>query len=143
MLLRRFILATVCAILSAGCGQEQDKPEPVDLTGTSIVWQGRMYEDGVLLARFDATMECLYTLNIYRSGSPYVVLTDGSFYCGNVRASGCYSRNSETIYVLKSDTAEMSSFEHEVIHWATGLGTEGHDTVYFSLCSGQKFNYPM
>jgi len=124
-------------LLLPACGQDQSQPAQVDISMTSIVWQGYANEDPVLLRKFNETMECLNSFGFFHEGYPYVVVVEDIFTCGAYKDKlGCYSAN--TVFFAQSayeSTLYFEVFKHEVIHWATGLGIENETTApYFTQC---------
>jgi hypothetical protein len=130
------IMLLVLILIGIGCGQE---PYNVDISNTTIVWQGYANEDSNLLARFDETMSCLNMLGVNKTGYPYVIVVQDTFLCGsNQNASGCWVESSDIVYItslyFQVICIGLDVFKHEAIHWATRLGNEAHDTIYFTQC---------
>ena len=121
-------------LFNSGCGQEASY---VDISDTTIVWQGYVDEDSDLLARFNETMSCLNALGVDRAGYPYVIVVQDTFLCGSIQgATGCWSDDAVyiTSFYFHATIFGLDIFKHEVIHWATRLGDEAHDTIYFVQC---------
>jgi len=120
-------------LLLVGCGQEHQSQAPVDTSQTTILWQGSAADDPGLLALFDETMTCLSSLNVHKSGYPQVIIVKDLFVCGQQRnAAGCTSFIENMVYV--QEVSIPAVFQHEVVHWATGLGVESENTIYFTQC---------
>jgi len=123
-------------LLLPACGQEPSQPG-VDISMTSIVWQGYANEDPVLLRKFNETMDCLNSFGFHHEGYPYVVVVEDLFTCGIYKNElGCYSAN--TVFFAQSayeSALYFEVFKHEVIHWATGMGIENETTdPVFTQC---------
>jgi hypothetical protein len=49
-----------------------------------------------------------------------------------IDVGGCTIFDTSTIYLTYE--MEYINFPHEVIHWATSIGNEGHGSIYFTQC---------
>jgi len=132
----RIILATL-VLMGIGCGQDEFA---VDISSTTIVWQGYVNEDAALLQIFEETMACLNILGVYRDGYPYIIIVNDPFLCGGNVSIGCTVFDENTIYLTKTplvrDPTQYTSpiISHETVHWVTQLGNAFHDSIYFSQC---------
>ena len=134
---RPLIAVLAFCLFVAGCGQDSTSYD-VDISMTSIVWQGYANEDTVLLQKLNETEECLITLNAsIKDGYPYVILVQDRFYCGGFSdISGCVVPEANTIYLKQT----VFIFKHEVVHWATGFTNDMHDSLYFTQCEYPEAN---
>lgn len=134
-MLNRMIIV-LCLVL-LGCGK--DKPY-ADISMVNITWQGYANEDPHILRYFDATMACLDTLNLHKTGYPYIIKVDNTFTCGRKNNMyGCIDLSSKTIYLYDNRIDQPEYFhavtEHEIVHWALNAGNEAHSSIYFSQCN--------
>ena len=131
----QWILA-LCFVL-LGCGQHEVTmvpAVPVSYGASSVVWEGYADQDAHLLEGFNWTMSCLENHGYaVPAGYPYVVELDGYFACGQVDpAVGCTVLGWGRIYVSLKERDR--AFTHELVHWATGIGDEGHGAEPFLSC---------
>ncbi len=132
--LRRALATGSLLILLAGCGSDSSTSARINLNGHAVIWSGPADADPDLKERFDATVVCLQQ-NVLptRRGYPHVVVIDGVFLCNGVAAEGCTELNGFTIYMDKQ-YLYTRVFNHEVVHWETGMSDAYHDMTQFNLC---------
>jgi hypothetical protein len=137
----------IAVLMIAGCGQEKQDHglvlvSSVNTSGTTQTWSGYPHDENKpaeiqfdMAAAFDDMIDCLVDLGVtIPAGEPHVVVVKGWFYCGPEYTVGCYEPETTTIFL--GNNGYLQVFEHEVVHWATGLMTDGHDSIYFSTCGG-------
>ncbi len=130
------ILVILCFLL-ASCGQDP----AVDLSGTTILWQGNVRNDAGLSQRYDGVVACLSNLSlstgtqyVRNTVPPYVVMTSGHFLCNGEDTVACTSNG--VIYIMQFYVTNVAYvFEHEDIHVITLLGDESHGTLPFTTCA--------
>ena len=130
------VLLAVCTVILPGCGG-QEQSDPITLGTAEIVWTGYADQDETFLLEFNATMACIQNNggNIIRPAGiyPFIEIVSDNFLCENVYASGCAVIDWGLIVL--ADDNKYFSFPHELIHWATGIGNEGHGTDLFNTCA--------
>lgn len=133
-----------CLILALfmGCGQSTNPVSGVDLAGAKILSQGDITTQAdPLQSAFEDVKACV-TQNYngpIMPGSPTFIVVDRPFTCGGQETSaGCTDLDANIIYLMDSttlrDPSYNSLFAHELIHWLTGVGVEGHSTYLFNVC---------
>jgi len=123
-------------LLLAGCGQEKSDSR-IDISMTTILWEGHVDEKPEVYQKFIETMACLNSLNaVRRTGNLYVMIVETSFIADGTLVAGCNIGN-VIIFSAAAEESASSKFivsKHEIIHWATGIGNEGHGNIYFETC---------
>ncbi len=85
--------------------------------------------------QFTYTLECLSSLGVQPVLNPPIIkiVKELGFDCSiYLNVAGCYTAYDNTVYV--TEAAAQWAFSHEIIHWATGLGNDAHDDIYFQQC---------
>lgn len=146
--MNRPLLAVLAfCLFVAGCGQEQKSD--VDISMTTVVWQGYINEDPQMLKYFDETTSCLETYGYSYNGYPYVFITAGEFNCGGeIGTAGCANSSTNKIYIqvdwschsVLDSSCPTDVLKEEIIHWETGKGNEYLSEPFFHNC---KFPVPL
>jgi hypothetical protein len=105
----------------------------VDISGTTIVWQGNTIENEQFLEQYYQTYTCLQNMGaIANSQPPYIIITEGYPVCNGEKKLGCSKFSNNTIYIMET---ALSWLRHEFVHIITQRGDEAHGTAIFSCAS--------
>ena len=147
--MNKIILSLLFATAITACGiTDTDKDNAqvtVDISGAKILWMGNI-EDSVYRTDFHDAIQCLETkFGLSARKLPFfyklpyaLIVVDKFFKCGYVDANGCYSYDTNSVYVVENDFTSLS-VKHETIHWLTKQGYEAHQSAIFTECAPLSF----
>ncbi len=136
--MKNFIFLLAALALFA-CGQDTQSPSVVDLSNTTIVWEGNIQENSDLMVTYNDVKQCLESFDLMNNAvPPYAVITEKykTFICAGQVATGCAVFNTNTIYVPEQATSGTQYIlKHELVHIISQLSNDVHYTKAFVICA--------
>ncbi len=136
--MKSFILLLAALALFA-CGQDNQTPPVVDLSNTTVVWEGNIQENPSFMVSYNDVKQCLETYDLVNNAvPPYMVVTEKykTFICGGQVVTGCALFITNTIYVPEQALeGTQYIFKHELVHIISRLGDDVQVSTPFVICA--------
>jgi hypothetical protein len=119
-----------------GCGQSQPY---VQLNGATVVKQEHLADQSPWLQYVFADVKACVARNSPRppkEGTPVFNQTDRPVLCNGETNANCTDFAADTIFLLAGAPDPGDYFyAHELVHWFSEIGDEGHGTPLFNFCA--------
>ncbi len=130
------LLATLALF---ACGQDDQAPPVVDLSNTTVVWEGNIQENSGFMVTYNHVKQCLEFFDLVNNAvPPYMVVTEKykTFICGGQVATGCALFITNTIYVPEQALeGTQYIFKHELVHIISRLDDHAQVSTPFVICA--------
>ncbi len=121
------------------CGQDNQAPPVVDLSSTTVAWEGNIQENSVFMVTYNDVKQCLESFDLVNNAvPPYMVVTEKykTFICGGEVVTGCTVFITNTIYVPEQALeGTQYIFKHELVHVISRLDDDAQVSTPFVICA--------